>query len=183
MPSLISSRQTAGHPTLRATACASVVLPAPGGPLITTSVGRRVIRIPIADYTATCAATLWRQTVLEVDLSATETELTRLADLVTAGQGSLTCGPEPAEPNTLTAVEVTQTTNPGVRIHVDAARRVLVISGDPATRAILAAKLNGMAQMEDGGHLHVDYFPDHPYLAAGSAPLVVNSPHGGMPTR
>ena len=118
----------------------------------------------------------------EVDLSATETELARLADLVTAGQGSLTCESEPAEPNSLTAVEVTQTTDPGVRIQVDAARRVLVISGDPGTRAILAANLNGMAQME-GGHLHVDYFPDHPYLAEGSAPLVVNSPHGGMPTR
>jgi hypothetical protein len=119
----------------------------------------------------------------EVDLSATETELTRLADLVTAGEGSLTCESEPAEPNALTAVEVSQTTDPGVRIHVDAARRVLVISGDLAVRAILAANLNGVAQMEDGGHLHVDYFPDHPYLAAGSVPLVVNSPHGGMPTR
>ncbi|WP_328422770.1 hypothetical protein OG470_09440 [Micromonospora sp. NBC_00389] len=38
-----------------------------------------------------------------------------------------------------------------------------------------------MADMEDGGHLHVDHFPDHPYLAPGSIPLVVNGPHGGMP--
>jgi hypothetical protein len=119
----------------------------------------------------------------EVDLRATETELARLADLVTAGEGSLTCASEPAEPNALTAVEITQTTDPGVRIHVDAARRILVISGEPAARAILAANLNGMAQMEDGGHLHVDYFPGHPYLAAGSVQLIVNSPHGGMPTR
>ena len=119
----------------------------------------------------------------EVVLRGNETELARLADLVAAGEGSLTCESEPAEPNALTAVEVTQMTDPGVRIHVDAARRVLVISGDPAARAILADILNDMAQMEDGGHLHVDYFPDHPYLAAGSVPLVVNSPHGGMPTR
>jgi hypothetical protein len=119
----------------------------------------------------------------EVDLSATETELTRLAGLVAAGEGSLTCESEPVESNALTAVEVIQTTDAGVRLHVDAARRVLVISGNPAARAILADNLNSMAQMEDGGHLHVDYFPDHPYLAAGSVPLVVNSPHGGMPTR
>ena len=39
MPSLISSRQIAGHPTTFAILCASVVLPEPGGPLITTSVG------------------------------------------------------------------------------------------------------------------------------------------------
>jgi hypothetical protein len=119
----------------------------------------------------------------EVDLSATETELIRLADLVTAGEGSLTCESEPAESNALTAVEVTQTTDPGVRIHVDTVRSVLVISGDPAARAVLADNLHDIAQMEDGGHVHVDYFPDHPYLAAGSVPLVVNSPHGGMPTR
>lgn len=119
----------------------------------------------------------------EVHLSATETELTRLADLVAAGEGSLTCESDPAEPRALAAVEVAQTADPGVRIHVEAARRVLVISGDPGTRAILVGNLNGMAQMEDGGHLHVDYFPDHPYLAAGSVPLVVDSPHGGMPRR
>jgi hypothetical protein len=42
MPSLISSRQIAGQPTARAIACARVVLPVPGGPETTTSVGRRV---------------------------------------------------------------------------------------------------------------------------------------------
>jgi hypothetical protein len=36
---LISSRQIAGHPTARASRCASVVLPAPTGPLTTTRVG------------------------------------------------------------------------------------------------------------------------------------------------
>jgi hypothetical protein len=105
----------------------------------------------------------------EVHLSATETELTRLGDLVAVGEGSLTC--ESAEPGALAAVEVAQATCPGVRIHVDATRHVLVISGDAGARAILADNLNGAAQMEDGGHLHVDYFPDHPYLATGPVPL------------
>jgi hypothetical protein len=35
--------------------------------------------------------------------------------------------------------------------------------------------------MEGGGHLHVDYFPHHPYLSAGSLPLMVKSE--GMPVR
>ena len=39
MPSLISSRQIAGHPIAAATRCASVVFPVPGGPLTTTSIG------------------------------------------------------------------------------------------------------------------------------------------------
>ncbi|MFD0350706.1 hypothetical protein ACFQ0M_41185 [Kitasatospora aburaviensis] len=58
-----------------------------------------------------------------------------------------------------------------------------MISGDAAARAVLAENLRGMACAEDGGHLHVEYFPDHFYLAEGSLPLVVNSPHGGMPRR
>ncbi|MCO5974365.1 Imm32 family immunity protein [Actinoallomurus soli] len=117
----------------------------------------------------------------EVHLSATAMELLRLAELVVTGEGSLSWESEPAEPGSLTAVEVAQETGPGVRIHVDTARRVLVISGNADARGILADNLSDMAQMEDGGHLHVDYFPDHPYLAAGSVPLVVDSPHGGMP--
>ncbi len=39
IPSLISSRQIAGHPIAAATRCASVVFPVPGGPLTTTTIG------------------------------------------------------------------------------------------------------------------------------------------------
>src|SRR3954467_6305128 len=39
-PSLISSRQMAGHRTARASACASVVFPEPGRPVTTISDGR-----------------------------------------------------------------------------------------------------------------------------------------------
>jgi hypothetical protein len=50
-----------------------------------------------------------------------------------------------------------------------------------AHKAVLAANLRETAEMQDGGHLHVDHVPGHPYLAPGSISLVVNSPHGGMP--
>src|ERR1700733_4171729 len=49
MPSLISSRETAGQPTAEAIAWASVVLPDPAGPLRTTSVGSGVTLAVIAD--------------------------------------------------------------------------------------------------------------------------------------
>jgi hypothetical protein len=58
-----------------------------------------------------------------------------------------------------------------------------VSDGDETARAALADNLRAMAAAEDGGHLHIDYFPNHPYLVEGSMSLVVNSPHGGMPTR
>ncbi|MFI8327169.1 hypothetical protein [Streptomyces sp. NPDC085529] len=70
---------------------------------------------------------------------------------------------------------------PGVLVQRDAERQILVIRGDSVGRAALAEQLLAMATAEDGGHLHIDYFPGHAYLAEGSLSLVVNSPHGGMP--
>ncbi|MFI9832282.1 hypothetical protein ACIHIX_31885 [Streptomyces sp. NPDC051913] len=116
----------------------------------------------------------------EMDLSASAAELHRLARAVAEGEGLLwtTAGPDG---DALAGVEISDAPGPGVRIGLDPARRVLLIAGDGDARALLSANLHDMADAEDGGHLHVDHFPDHPYLAEGSLPLVVNSPHGGMP--
>ncbi|MEV0933734.1 hypothetical protein ACIBMX_13905 [Streptomyces phaeochromogenes] len=118
----------------------------------------------------------------EVDLSASAEELTDLASVVAQGEGLLSSTLSP-DGNTLAGVEVRGTSGPGVLIRRDPERQILVISGDSASRTVLAENLRAMATAEDGGHLHVDYFPGHFYLAEGSLPLVVNSPHGGMSTR
>ncbi|MFF2118498.1 hypothetical protein ACFVXH_14385 [Kitasatospora sp. NPDC058184] len=118
----------------------------------------------------------------EVDLTASAEELNRLADAVAEGKGLLGSTPSP-DADALAGIEVKGTAGPGVLVHLDPERQFLVISGDSAGRAVLADNLRGMASAEDGGHLHIDYFPGHFYLAEGSLPLVVNSPHGGMPTR
>ncbi|WP_406328341.1 hypothetical protein [Streptomyces sp. NBC_00203] len=118
----------------------------------------------------------------EVDLSASAEELTRLATAVAQGEGLVSSTSSPGS-DALAGVEVKETSGPGVLIHRDAERQILVISGDSASRAVLAENLRDMATAEDGGHLHIDYFPGHFYLAEGSLPLVVNSPHGGMPSR
>ncbi|WP_017587157.1 Imm32 family immunity protein [Nocardiopsis ganjiahuensis] len=117
----------------------------------------------------------------EVDLKASAEELTRLADAVAEGEGLL--GSTAPVTGALAGVEVEKTPGPGVLIHVDSERRILVISGDAVGREVLADNVRAMASAEDGGHLHIDYYPGHFYLAEGSVPLVVNSPHGGMPTR
>ena len=118
----------------------------------------------------------------EVDLIASAEELSRLAGAVADGEGLLSSTASPGS-NDLAGVEVRKTSGPGVLIHLDPERRILVISGDSAGRAVLADNLLGMASAEGGGHLHVDYFPGHFYLAEGSLSLVVTSPHEGMPTR
>ncbi|MFF0037429.1 hypothetical protein ACGFY3_01710 [Streptomyces mirabilis] len=118
----------------------------------------------------------------EVDLSASAEELTWLASAVARGEGLLSSTSSPGG-DALVGVEVLKSSGPGVLIRRDAERQILVISGDSAGRAVLAEDLRAMATYEDGGHLHIDYFPGHFYLAEGSLPLVVNSPHGGMPRR
>ena len=120
----------------------------------------------------------------EVDLTATAAELTALATAVADGAGFTGAAPGPSPyGDTLAGIEVGKALGPGVRIGLDARRQTLVISGDAEARAVLADNLRAMAGADDGGHLHIDYFPEHPYLVEGSLPLVVNSPHGGMPTR
>jgi hypothetical protein len=118
----------------------------------------------------------------EVDLTASAEELTGLAYAVAEGEGFIG-STSPLDGDTLAGIEARRASGTGVRIELDASRKVLVISGDPGARAILADNLKAMATAEDGGHLHIDYFPEHPYLVEGSVPIVVNSPHGGMPTR
>ncbi|WP_329332793.1 hypothetical protein OG252_00480 [Streptomyces sp. NBC_01352] len=120
----------------------------------------------------------------EVHLTATATELACLAGAIAEGEGFFSSASASSlDGNTLAGVEVRKAPGSGVRIVLDAQRQTLVISGDPDARAVLAGNLQAMATAEGGGHLHIDYFPEHPYLVAGSLPLVVNSPHGGMPTR
>ncbi|GAB2496531.1 hypothetical protein GCM10026982_23250 [Nocardiopsis aegyptia] len=117
----------------------------------------------------------------EVDLTASAEELNRLADAVASGEGLL--GSTAPATGVLAGIEVRKTSGPGVLLHLDSERQILVISGDAAGRAVLADNVRDMASAEDGGHLHIDYHPGHFYLVEGSVPLVVNSPHGGMPTR
>ena len=116
----------------------------------------------------------------EVDLKASAEELSRLAVAVADGEGVLRSAVSPGS-NDLAGVEVKKTSGPGVLIRLDPERQILVISGDSAGRAVLADNLLSMASAEGGGHLHVDYFPGHFYLAEGSLSLIINSPHGGMP--
>ncbi|MFJ3792913.1 hypothetical protein [Kitasatospora sp. NPDC090091] len=118
----------------------------------------------------------------EVDLGASAEELSRLADAVVRGTGLLAATTTPSG-NALTGIEVRTTPGPGVLVHYDSERQLLVIGGDAAARAVLAENVRDMASATEGGHLHVEYHPDHFYLAEGSVPLVVNSPHGGMPKR
>jgi hypothetical protein len=82
--------------------------------------------------------------VSEVDLIASADELSRLARVVADGEGLLSSTVSPGSSD-LAGVEVGKTSGPGVLIHHDPERRILVISGDSAGRAVLADNLLSMA--------------------------------------
>jgi hypothetical protein len=120
----------------------------------------------------------------EIDLSGDASELRGLAELVAAGAGVHDAeggDGDVADELALTAVRVRVVAQSAVLLSVDVSQRSLCVAGDLKWLAVLAANVRETADMQDGGHLHVDYFPGHPYLAPGSISLVVNSPHGGMP--
>ncbi len=118
----------------------------------------------------------------EVDLKASAEELIALAGAVARGTGRVD-STATRDSGGLAGIQVVQSSGPGVRIDLDTGRNVLVISGDQGSRRLLAENLHDLATVEDGYHLHIDYFPDHSYLAEGSMSLVVSSPRGGMPAR
>ena len=121
-----------------------------------------------------------------IDVSGGATELVVLALALVAGKGGMetAASAEPSFGGTeLASVEVVSTSGSGVCIKVDLDHSVLLIEGDRRRLAVLADELRSIAEMDDGGHQHIEYFPGHYYLAAGSLGMVVNSPHGGMPTR
>jgi hypothetical protein len=81
----------------------------------------------------------------EVDLMASAEELSRLAGAVAAGEGLLSSTASPGS-NALEGVEVKKTSGPGVLIHLDLERQILVISGDSSGRAVLADNLLSAAR-------------------------------------
>lgn len=134
----------------------------------------------------------WRMRILffphedGVDVSGSAADLVALALALGAGKGGMetTASTEPSFGGTeLASVEVVSTSGPGVRIKVDSEQSVLLIEGDRLGLTALGDELRSIAEMDDGGHQHIEYFRDHHYLAAGSLAVVVNSPHGGMPIR
>ncbi|GAA2185005.1 Imm32 family immunity protein [Micromonospora lupini] len=114
-----------------------------------------------------------------VDITSDRAGFGHLADLV-AGGGELSLA-QPGHPRHLRGVLVDVTRGP-VAIGVDD-RGYLTVRGGAESRSFLADQLRDIATMDDGGHVHLEYVEGHPYLAPGSLPLIVNSPHGGMPRR
>ena len=129
---------------------------------------------------------LFHPTPPEVDVEASAAEYRELSEMLRSGYGSQRADQVSIDAFgriTLSKVNVSAVPTGRVRITIDPSAAALTITGDLASLAMLAANLDAVATDEQGGHLHLDYFPGHSYLDSGSTPTIVNSPHGGMPTQ
>ncbi len=121
---------------------------------------------------------------VEVHMSGSAAELTELAGALASGRESTVAAdddqPAPGDVR-LTAVEIRAVPTTRVVISVDADRSCLVVTGDADGLAILGENIQSLADSDVGGHDHIEYFPEHYYVDAQSIPLIVDSPHGGMP--
>lgn len=111
----------------------------------------------------------------ELELSGTRPELRALSRFLRAGRGR--CGlHENREPSpysrSLAELEFQETPDSVIRIWVDGSS--LKIFGGRAVLDLLADNIEDFASNADvPNHLHVEYFPGHPYLASDAESLVI----------
>ena len=60
----------------------------------------------------------------------------------------------------------------GEKLKVKVDHDVVVIEGDAPRFNLLASNVKSLAEAEPPYHTHIEHYPDHPYLAADSFPLV-----------
>ncbi|MFJ2650016.1 hypothetical protein ACIO1C_25245 [Streptomyces sp. NPDC087420] len=112
----------------------------------------------------------------ESELSGTRSELLSLARKLRSGGGDTllvkVSDPFPYS-RSLLRIEVRQASGK-VMISSSGDGESLAVEGGMESLSLLAENIEGFAlEADQGGHLHVDYFPGHDYLAGESGSLVV----------
>jgi hypothetical protein len=117
-----------------------------------------------------------------VDLSSDPAGLADLAALFSTGAG-MRSSEDGASSNGEVALTrlIARTTTGRILITADEHTRTLTFAGSAQHLNTLAEIVHETAVAADGGHVHIEHYPDHPYLAQGSTPVVLNHPLGGMP--
>jgi hypothetical protein len=120
----------------------------------------------------------------EIDIAGGRAALKALAALIASGSGTVLGSDGAAEDDLvrLPRIQISTSEQGHLMIDVDIAARSLLLSGDLPSLRMLAGDVDGIADVVGGGHAHIEHYPDHPYIAEGALPLIVNSPDGGMPT-
>ena len=115
----------------------------------------------------------------EVEIALDGPAARALADVIARGEGELAADaaadPKPYE-RLLDAVRATATPSGKVVLGLDADGRVLCVTGSPQHLAVLADVVRDLADDPDPeGHVHIEYFDDHFYLAESEVGLVLRT--------
>lgn len=112
----------------------------------------------------------------ELELSGTRSELLTLGRNLRSGRGEIllakVANPFPYT-RSLSRIEFQQASRK-IRLSSSGDGETLDVTGRLESFSLLAENIEGFAlESDQGDHLHVDYFPEHDYLAGGSGSLVV----------
>jgi hypothetical protein len=112
----------------------------------------------------------------EVEIVAARAEFLDLATRLRSGHGELAgCvdGSVATYERLLSSIVIDETPNRGVFLAATGGGS-LSITGDARRLEVLAKNISGFADAgEEDEHIHVEHFPGHFYLEAGSAPTVL----------
>jgi hypothetical protein len=117
----------------------------------------------------------------EIELEADQTGLAALSTLLTEGWGSIktTVPPVPAAPydGYVDSIEVEKAEG---LVSIARQGKLLRIRGSGDLLSVLARNLASLIGGGQDGlpatvpyHLHIEHYPEHPYLDSGSAPLIL----------
>ncbi|MGY4983849.1 Imm32 family immunity protein [Streptomyces sp. 900105755] len=112
----------------------------------------------------------------ELELSGTRSELRSLGQQLRSGQGEIlletVSDPFPYS-RSLSRITFRQGSGK-ITISSSGDSESVDLRGGPESFSLLAENIEGFAaEADQDDHLHVDYFPDHDYLAEGSGSVVV----------
>lgn len=112
----------------------------------------------------------------ELELSGSRSELLTLGQKLRSGDGE-TLLAKVSDPfpysRSLSRIEIRQASG-RVRISSSGGGESLDVEGRLESLSLLAENIEAFAlEADQGDHLHVDFFPEHDYLAGGSGSLVV----------
>ena len=123
-------------------------------------------------------AAVWLDADGTVSVSAAADKLVDLSLAIAGGsEAVIALRPVAADARAATAIRVRPDPDSGAGILISRQGDELVLAGDPAALAVLAKNIGNLGgePAAFGGHIHVEYFPDHAYLRAGSLPMVVTA--------
>ena len=126
----------------------------------------------MSDSTGEGGLCAWRDPDGTIEIRGGAAALQAMADALRGRQpsraGLARC--EHAHDTWFDALAIDVTAGPVTVVHQGS---ILVVEGAAVSLRLLGENVAHVASGRGGGHLHLEYFPDHPFFSPQSAPMIV----------